>query len=107
MLGLLRRHRESGADQKEQIPTPRERVWAQEALAVTEGRGDFTVWRLEAMVGVWCLRAVPWRSALGPEWEGKWGTGRSLEVGCREEAPRRPLTFWTGPGSSRWYEGAV
>ena len=32
------------------------------------------VWRLEGVVGLWCLRAVSWRSGLGSDGEGK-GSG--------------------------------
>ena len=45
------------------------------------------VWRLEGVVGLWCLKAVSWRSGLGSDGEGKWGMDRSLELGCRQHSP--------------------
>lgn len=31
--------------------------------------------------------------------EGKWGVGRSSELGCREEPSRRAWELWVGEGA--------
>lgn len=71
--------------QKEQVPTPRERVWAQEALAVTEGRG-YMVWRLEAMVGVPVGRTL--EVCAGPRWGREVRNGQEPVTGMQRGGPQ-------------------